>query len=80
MSNKFHEVAMLAAQVWGECNGAGADPEQFGADVAVAYTAGFSAMKSENEFAELPAQFSVDSLAEASAHEVMRGIITKQAR
>ena len=37
MISRFHEVAMLAAQMWGEANAEGADPGQFGSDVAEAY-------------------------------------------
>ena len=80
MSNIFHEVAMLAAQVWGECNGEGADPEQFGVDVAVAYSGAFGAMESDAHVAAYSMELAADPFAESSAHEVMRNIITKQAK
>lgn len=40
-----HELAMLAAQMWGEANAEGADPEQFGADVAETYQAAANSME-----------------------------------
>lgn len=39
-----HELAMLAAQMWGEANAEGADPEQFGSDVAEAYQCAVNSM------------------------------------
>ena len=47
MISRFHEVAMLAAQMWGEANAEGADPGQFGADAAIAYAGAFSCMDAE---------------------------------
>ena len=40
-----HELAMLAAQMWGEANAESADPEQFGADVAEAYQSAVNSME-----------------------------------
>lgn len=40
-----HELAMLAAQMWGEANAEGADPEQFGSDVAEAYQGAVNSME-----------------------------------
>ena len=79
MDNRFHEVAMLAAQVWGESNAEGADPEQFGSDVVEAYSAAFGAMEIESDFAEALA-YGVTLPVDSAAHTAMRGIITKQAR
>ena len=76
--NSHHELAMLSAQMWGEANAEGAQPEHFGACVADAYTSAFTGMESAEEFADALAYGIAVPGDEAS--ELLRNIATKPAK
>lgn len=74
--NQHHEIAMLAAQMWGEANAEGAEPEGFGVDVACAYCGADWAMESETGLSA-PDGVEIDPAAQAGA---LLDILTKRAK
>ena len=76
--NSHHELAMLSAQMWGEANAEGADPDGFGAAVADAYTSAYSSMEGAEEFREAMA-YGV-AVSPETASDLLRNIATKQAK
>lgn len=76
--NTHHEIAMLAAQMWGEANAENADPEQFGSNVAEAYASSYDALEAAEEFGDAIA-YGVAMPGDATS-ELLRNIATKQAK
>ena len=65
--NEQHEVAMLAAQMWGEANAQEAEPEQFGVAVAQAYCGADYAM-------------SMECITDAESGDALVDILSKRAK